>query len=142
MLCGQYVRPVWLLLLLHVCNSFFPKPKKKKTACCRRLSLHEIGYCLDVGHRVQDSFGTLTQLTALELFSRLPSSALGSIAGLFPHLQQLHLEISDKNYEPAAVCLESEHLTYLKIQGIVTATVRCSPMLLHYEKPQFAGGNE
>jgi len=112
-----------------------------EAVCCRRLSLHDIGYCLDVGRRLQASFGRLTQLTALELFSRLPSSALGSIAGL-PRLQQLHLEINDKNYAPAAVWLESEHLTYLKIQGIATATVRCSPMFWHHEKPHFAGGNE
>jgi hypothetical protein len=64
----------------------------------------------------------MTQLTRLEIFSKLPSSALTLIVEL-PRLKVLYLEIYDRICEPVALPLESEHLTHLTLQGYVTHSV-------------------
>jgi hypothetical protein len=55
----------------------------------------------------------------------LPSSALIPIVEL-PRLKILSLVVNDRDREPAALPFKSEHLTHLKLQGGVTASVRHS----------------
>jgi len=90
---------------------------------CRKLTLHDIGQCVEQGGGLHSSVRALTQLTALEVFSVLPSAALTTLVGL-SNLRLLHLEIDDRERQPSLLPLETTKLTYLKIDGIVAGTVR------------------
>jgi len=83
----------------------------------RKLTVRNIGQYLDQGGSLHSSFRTLTQLTALEVMSMLPSAALTNLVGL-SNLRLLHLEVDDRDRQPCILPFQTDQLTYLKIEGI------------------------
>jgi len=75
-----------------------------------------------------ESFGSLTELTRLEVPSGVPSSSLRPVLGL-PSLEDLHFEIDEKGQQPVSLVFGSWRLTSLMIKGIKTASVSQS---LHF----------